>query len=187
MAVAGCAVAAFLLSKYVFYDRVPLIASSTMTLAQVFIICTMASHNRDATFLAAPIFLGVYFPWVLNILAVPLLLVIGIIKLIFNIVMFPFMFILSAGAAPNPFDNVPRASFAPEDLLPRGYCRPIAADAIQGANPTEKFQAYSQQGSEATRRALDELAAHIRTNPSKYVSRVRDPGGIARFAGVSDE
>ena len=187
LAVAACAVVAFLLSKYVFYDKVPLIASSTMTLAQIFICCTMASHNRDATFLAAPLFLAVYFPWVLNVLAVPILLVIGITKLVFSMLLFPFAYILSAGAAPNPFDNIPRDSFSPEDLLPRGYCRPIAADAIQGANTAEKFQAYSQQGSEATRRALDELAAHIRTNPSKYVSRVRDPGGIARFAGVSDE
>jgi hypothetical protein len=80
---------------------------------------------------------------------------------------------------------------APRDVFPDSarsyvrYRRPMCAAAVVGADANARARAYRTHGLQHTRRALDELAAEVRRNPQKYMTRVREPGELFRFAGVS--
>ncbi|CCW63998.1 unnamed protein product [Phytomonas sp. EM1] len=47
-----------------------------------------------------------------------------------------------------------------------------------------KISLYEEEGAAHTRRALEELAMQVRTNPEKYSQRLRDPNTVYQWAGV---
>ncbi|KPI85222.1 hypothetical protein ABL78_5730 [Leptomonas seymouri] len=72
----------------------------------------------------------------------------------------------------------------------RAYVRPFAVvdhgdyDKLRTAE--SRFKKFEEDGANSTRRALEELAAHLRAHPGKYAMRLRDPNGVQRWAGTSD-
>jgi hypothetical protein len=78
-----------------------------------------------------------------------------------------------------------------EALQARAYVRPLAAGpngnyaALHDADA--RLRKYEEDGTVSTRRALEELAAHLRANPGKYAARLRDPNGLQRWAGGASD
>ncbi|CAM39675.1 conserved hypothetical protein [Leishmania braziliensis MHOM/BR/75/M2904] len=79
----------------------------------------------------------------------------------------------------------------------RGYVRPLAVSswaATSDSNTTgyaglltsaARLKRYEEEGADCTRRALESLAAHLRANPGRYATRLRDPNGVQQWAGAA--
>ncbi|KAG5508323.1 hypothetical protein JIQ42_08245 [Leishmania sp. Namibia] len=48
-----------------------------------------------------------------------------------------------------------------------------------------RLKRYEEEGAACTRRALEKLAAHLRANPGRYATRLRDPNGVQLWAGAA--
>ncbi|GET85551.1 hypothetical protein, conserved [Leishmania tarentolae] len=79
----------------------------------------------------------------------------------------------------------------------RGYVRPLAVSSWATTSgrrsagyaslnsSASRLKRYEEEGTECTRRALEELAAHLRANPGRYAMRLRDPNGVQCWAGTT--
>lgn len=84
----------------------------------------------------------------------------------------------------------PQNELPAEARQPRAYVRPIAvghSDYARLPNREMRWKKYEEDGAACTRRALEELAAHLRANPGRYTMRLRDPNGVQRWAGTQEE
>ncbi|TPP45078.1 putative integral membrane protein [Leishmania donovani] len=92
----------------------------------------------------------------------------------------------------DPLEEVPH-----DAQQARGYVTPLAVSswaATSGSSSTgyaslrtsgARLKRYEEEGAEHTRRALEELAAHLRANPGRYATRLRDPNGVQHWAGAT--
>ncbi|KPA73627.1 hypothetical protein ABB37_09759 [Leptomonas pyrrhocoris] len=100
----------------------------------------------------------------------------------------------------DPLDEIPDSA-----RQARGYVRPIAAAAAAAAGTVDnrhngsgegyarlsttasRMKKFEEDGAASTRQALEALAAHLRANPGKYATRLRDPNGVQRWAGGTSD
>ena len=80
-------------------------------------------------------------------------------------------------------DDEPKDSFPAYVHNGGEYRRPITSSYVPGRTPQEKMRNYERMGSNYTQYEVDRLREHIRQNPGKYTTRIRDPNGMARWAG----
>jgi hypothetical protein len=180
--VALAGVVSAVLSRYLFGSILRDVTRTLFTVAQLTLVVVMSLVNMEATAAAfaavATLKLG------LLSLAAKMLVSISWSVCVRPVIAFAKLLKGSGYDANNdPSDRVPVLDESHE----ASYHRPLAASATAaraGRDATERFAAYEKEGSECTRRALEELAATVRAQPGKYASRVRDPNGLARFAGV---
>lgn len=102
----------------------------------------------------------------------------------------------AASAAANHKDNA-EVLHDPESVLPaaarrsRAYVRPLAMEGqVMGATTMTRagrLREYELSGAQHTRRALEELARHVREHPGRYAERLRDPNSLQRWAGAAEE
>lgn len=175
------AIAAAFISRYFFYDKVPTITNYSLKMLQVATWVALCAHNREASVLVALVLLfGKMRFAVVVLFRIAFLLGYSVLYVLcLPIRMVRWMFGLGSKS-----DSEPRDSFPAEASLPQAYVRPTVAEGIFGATTEAKMKKFEAQGSDFTRKALKDLAAQIRANPSA-LSRVHDPNGLARFAGIS--
>ncbi|KAG5486955.1 hypothetical protein CUR178_08382 [Leishmania enriettii] len=92
----------------------------------------------------------------------------------------------------DPLDEVPN-----DARQAREYVTPLAVSswpATAGNSSSgyaslgtskARLKRYEEEGAACTRRALEKLAAHLRANPGRYATRLRDPNGVQLWAGAA--
>jgi hypothetical protein len=184
---AAIAVASFvsaIFSQIVLRPMLPTITSCVFTVAQGTLVVLMLCCNREASLMTAVAWLGwIVGLWSVLVTCVPLW-ILWLAYLPLRVIMRAIIGLTSVTTSAandgDPLDNIPVFNAEPQ------YCKPLAATSLgsRAQSAEERLDAYERQGSACTRRALEALAATVRDHPEKYISRVRDPNGLARFAGV---
>ncbi|KAG5511909.1 hypothetical protein JKF63_07734 [Porcisia hertigi] len=100
---------------------------------------------------------------------------------------------LLKGKSLVPLDGNPVEEVPPNARQACGYAAPLAVSSGSSGTvyaalrtPEARLKRYEEEGVEYTRRALEELATHLRANPGRYATRLRNPNGVQQWAGTAD-
>ncbi|CBZ23180.1 conserved hypothetical protein [Leishmania mexicana MHOM/GT/2001/U1103] len=94
-------------------------------------------------------------------------------------------------------DNDPLEEVPPDARQARGYVTPLTVSSWAPTSGRSgrgyaslltseaRLKRYEEEGAECTRHALEALAAHLRANPGRYATRLRDPNAVQHWAGAA--